>query len=504
MSTNDKPNVDGKKAIIGISAIAVIFFVYNFFQKKTDNQEVSTPVPIATTHQEDLVNGIGNVDRDASLTQFSKQLDSLRQENNRTKEQLINLAEESKKEKRELQQELNSEIRKLSEKLAEADKTSMDGSYLNANAADAGKKLDLPSSPGETNVEGLNFDDFNLGTPNLNETPSQRTSGDPYGPNYFILRPQTTAVQGPKSGGGASVNQNGSDTFVDVTGPDTNGFDRASTNTDNKMTQAFDEMHGRTPSQQNSLPPEDNLKFGVGVSKEREAYVVPAFSYVEVTTLHGVACPIGASQPGAQSKIPARPVVLPVHGIFKGPNNVERDLGTIHLMGLCSGNRTSSSSTGRATIKIERLSYWDEEGGSQYVPVSGYIVDKRDNEQDVFGRLDETSGKVLAMQSAAAAAAAYATTLSQAEFTNQQSIGDGNVNTTQTLTGDANKAAAQQGIAAMFTKIAERFEAEANAAVDTVIVEPGIKLQFVSDTPFQVLKPSEPFEIDPDAYDVLI
>ncbi len=79
-------------------------------------------------------------------------------------------------------------------------------------------------------------------------------------------------------------------------------------------------------------------------------------------------------------------------------------------MGLCSGNRNSSSNTGRATIRIEQLSYWDETGGAQTVPATGYIVDTRDNEQDVYGRLDKASGRTLALQSAAAAAAAYAST----------------------------------------------------------------------------------------------
>jgi hypothetical protein len=237
-----------------------------------------------------------------------------------------------------------------------------------------------------------------------------------------------------------------------------------------------------------------------------DTYVIPAFSFVEVTTLHGVACPIGANAPGASSssKIPARPVVLPVHGIFHGPNGVVRDLGTIHLMGLCSGRRTSSSTTGRATIRVEQLSYWDASGGAQMVPATGYIVDVRDNEQDVYGKVDKASGRTLALQSAAAAAAAFATTLSSSEFTNTSSVQNGTSSATSQLTGDATKAAVSQGIGAMFQKISERFEDEANSAIDTILVEPGIRLQFVSDQPISVLKPLEPFDIDSSMYDTLI
>ncbi|MCY1464094.1 hypothetical protein D9M71_820740 [compost metagenome] len=81
---------------------------------------------------------------------------------------------------------------------------------------------------------------------------------------------------------------------------------------------------------------------------------------------------------------------------------------------------------------------------------------------------------------------------------------NGTSSTTSQLTGNATKAAVNEGIAGMFKKISERFEREANAAVDTVIVEPGIKLRFVTDQTFRVLKPAEAFDIDPGMYDTLI
>jgi len=61
-----------------------------------------------------------------------------------------------------------------------------------------------------------------------------------------------------------------------------------------------------------------------------------------------------------------------------------------------------------------------------------------------------------------------------------------------------------QGIAAIFGKIAERFEQEANAAIDTVVVEPGIRLRFVTDQPIYIFKPAEAFDIDAGKGDVLL
>lgn len=106
----------------------------------------------------------------------------------------------------------------------------------------------------------------------------------------------------------------------------------------------------------------------------------------------------------------------------------------------------------------------------------------------------------------AAAAAAFATTMSASEFTTQNNLssnGNGST-TTQQLTGDASKAAVSQGIAALFTKIGQRFEQEANAAIDTVVVEPGIRLRFVTDQPIYIYKPAEAFDIDAGMRDVLL
>jgi hypothetical protein len=150
------------------------------------------------------------------------------------------------------------------------------------------------------------------------------------------------------------------------------------------------------------------------------------------------------------------------------------------------------------------MSYWDEGGDAQMSTSTGYLVDTRDNEQDVYGRLDKASGSTLAYESAAAAGAAFAAALSQSEYTTQNNVGTNGSTSVQQLTGSATKAATTQGVAAIFTKIADRFEQQANAAIDTVVVEPGIRLRFVTDQPIHVYKPAEAFDLDAGKSDVLL
>jgi hypothetical protein len=150
------------------------------------------------------------------------------------------------------------------------------------------------------------------------------------------------------------------------------------------------------------------------------------------------------------------------------------------------------------------MSYWDEAGDSQMTSSTGYIVDTRDNEQDVYGRLDQASGRTLALESAAAAGSAFGSALSQSEYTNQSNLGPNGSTNVQQLTGNATSAATSQGIAALFGKIAQRFEQEASAAIDTVVVEPGIRLRFVTDQPIYIYKPAEAFDIDAGRSDVLL
>lgn len=517
MSTNPpSPSGPNKKLIWIFAAIGGGMFLFGkWTETKSSEQPVAgVQAPARIDAGPAGVNQITGQDADAALVQFSKQLEAMKADAARAQNDRLKSDKARDQQMREMQQQNNAQTRALSEEIADLRKKGVDELYAAINKKDTSTNS-FPDVPGmKVPSGGLSFDgDFDLG-PATGPSSAPVPPSNPYGPNYIVLTPPIqarTTFQGD-SGGGPGT-QSESSLFADMSAP---GANNQNTNAANgNLNAQFNDVYGQPANNQQAFqsPPQPAAQ-PVALTPEQAAakkkadgkYTIEGFSFVEVTTLHGVSCPIGANAPGASdgNKIPARPVVLPIHGIFHGPNGVVRDVGTAHLMGLCSGERTSSSSTGRATIKVERMSYWDASGGAQMVTASGYIVDMRDNEANVYGKLDKASGRTLALQSAAAAAAAYATTLSSAEFTNTSSVQNGTSSATSQLTGDATKAAVSQGIGAMFQKISDRFEAEADAAVDTVLVEPGIRLRFITTQPIDVVKPLEPFDIDASMYDTLI
>jgi hypothetical protein len=515
VSEEKKPASSKSKAAMGVGIIAVALLAYNFIAGDGTKKDVADNGPKPIEIGSDPVNAITVTDKDAALSQFAKKIESQDMKFISLQREWAEKEVASQRKIREQEQSFNTKLRDLSEEVAKFKEDEINKTYQAANKADNGKAGLIPPMPDQLpalgNGPGLDFDklDFDLsGTPPA--APVKPTN--PYGPNYFILRPQQSApITTTKNGGASSATEE--DLFSAMSQPapqQTSNSQYIDTPLEQQGAQQQPPTQAdvnRTNVQQQQQDQNSFKGVAPTASGNQKLETIPAFSYVEVTTLHGVACPIGANSPGNSSatNIPARPVVLPVRGIFRGPNGASNDTGTIHLMGLCSGRRTSSSSTGRATIRLEQMSYWDSSGGSQMVPATGYIVDTRDNEQDVYGRIDKATGRTLALQAASAAAAAYATTLSQAEFTTQNNMSvEGTSSNTSQLTGNATKAAVSQGIGAMFTKIGQRFEQEANASVDTVVVEPGIKLRFVTDQPISILKPAEAFDLKSKADDVLL
>lgn len=498
-----------KKLIMIMGAIGLgMLAIGQFTSSGTDAPTSKPSAPAMIDPPTGGVNQLSAVDKDAALTLMRKELEAMREQNNRNEQNRVKSEKARDEQLRELEGKSNAQARGLSEQIAALKQQGIDDMYAAINLKDKAP-ASLPTAPTIPSIPvpsgGLSFDgDLDLGP---DTSPAPVAKSNPYGPNYHVLRPTGQAQSSfkGKSGGGQGTPEMA--LFEDMSSP-SQGSD---------LNSQFNDVYGAPsssaqptgtaqPVAQSAMVSSQPAPQPQAPKKEVATYEVPAFSFVEVTLLHGVACPIGANSPGASdsNKIPARPVVIPIRGVFHGPNNSEKDLGTAHLMGLCSGRRTSSSTTGRATIRVEQLSYWDESGKAQMVSATGYIVDDRDNEQDVYGRLDKASGRTLALQSAAAAAAAFSTTMSASEFTNTSSVQNGTSSATSQLTGDATKAAVSQGIGAMFTKISQRFEAEADAAVDTVQVEPGIRLRFVTDQPIKVVKPLEPFDIDASMYDTLI
>ena len=517
MSETDKKQspMQSKKALV-IAAIIAGGLAFTFLgnsDKKVEKVDVTAkPIEVGS----DKVNEITVKDKDASLTVFAKQFEVADQKINIVARESSARVEALRKEIKDGNNTLKAQVAALTDDVTALRSKSVDDAYQNANNHDSKtiqKPPALPDKMPDLGLNGgLNFDnlDFNMNAPKP-QLPDQTSAKNPYGPNYFILKPTSTSTTVSRKSGGDSLNASENDLFSSMSTPasqNTNFNDKTAgqgqagpQQQPQQPQKKYDNAAEAYADQQKSSQKSSDL---TDTGPKMQRITIPAFSYVEVTTLHGVRCPIGANSPGAKTEIPARPVVLPVRGIFRGPNGASVDVGTINLMGLCSGRRTSSSDSGRATIRVEQMSYWDEGGDAQMSTSTGYIVDTRDNEQDVYGRLDKASGRTLALESMAAAGAAFATALSQSQYTNQSSLGTNGSTSIQQLTGSATQAATTQGIATIFNKIAGRFEQEANAAIDTVVVEPGIRLRFVTDQPIHVFKPAEAFDLNAGKSDVLL
>lgn len=489
-----------RKALV-LGAIALLAVGVTFLGSR-DGKNVE-PVDVNVNPIEvgsDPVNKITVQDKDAALTQFAKQFESLEQKLVLRDREQSQSTTELRKSFQESKNATQAQIAALRDEIITLRNKNVNDVYQGVNDKDSRQLQTPPPIPDlntDMSFEGLNF---NMSPPQVQQ-PARETNR--YGPNYFILKPDSQTSTISNSSGGNNLSASESELFASMGQPSQQGNTYTTNSAPGSPTQqkqyasaaeAYEDQQRNTSASRSTEAPGPRM----------ERIEIPAFSFVEVTTLHGVACPVGANSPGSQTQIPARPVVLPVRGVFRGPNGSTVDVGTIHIMGLCSGRRTSSSDSGRATIRVEQMSYWDDSGKSQMAASTGYIVDTRDNEQDVYGRLDKASGRTLALESAAAATAAFATGLSQAEFTTQSSLDSNGASTTSQLTGDAGKAAIAQGVAGLFNRIAERFEQEANASIDTVVVEPGIKLRFVTDQPMYIYTPAEAFDIEAAMRDILI
>ncbi|MCF5381940.1 conjugal transfer protein TraB [Pseudomonas syringae] len=517
-SNNDQSLIQNKRFLVvgAVVACALAWTFLNNSTKKVEQVDVAAkPIEVGS----DAVNQITVKDKDASLTVFGKQFEVVDQRFIIFERDAAERDANLRKEMKESTNNLKSQVASLTNDITTLRAKGVEAAYQNANRSDT-KTIQTPPSlpanlPDLSLEKGLNFDNlnFNMDAPQPQQQAQQVQQGsNPYGPNYFILKP--TSANGTttsRKSGGDSLNASEAELFSSMSTPaaqNTNFNDKTAgqgqvqgqAQPQHPQRQYANAAEAYADQQQNN----QNQTGQAPTGPKMERITIPAFSKVNVTTLHGVACPIGANSPGTKSEIPAKPVVLPVRGIFQGPNGSSVDVGSIHLMGLCSGRRTVSSDAGRATIRVEQMSYWDEGGGAQMSGSTGYIVDSRDNEADVYGRLDKASGRTLALESMAAAGSAFASALSQAEYTTQSSLGATGAASVQQLTGSATQAASTQGIAAIFNKIASRFEQEANAAIDTVVVEPGIRLQFITDQPINIYKPAEAFDLDGGKSDVLL
>lgn len=211
-------------------------------------------------------------------------------------------------------------------------------------------------------------------------------------------------------------------------------------------------------------------------------YPIAAASLVEVTLLHGVDCPVsgglGSALTGSDGAglLDNRPLILPITGRFKGPNGQTYDIGHAHLSGVCVGVDMGDDS--RAAVRVERLSYATPDGQEQTVPALGYLVDTRDNRQDIAGRLIEVRGDTLWQSMLASGLAGMASVAQAGQYTVTASSLAG-AGTQQSLTGSATKAALGAGVSQGLQDLATYLNEHRDQRFDVVRIDGGVTATFL-------------------------
>ncbi len=206
---------------------------------------------------------------------------------------------------------------------------------------------------------------------------------------------------------------------------------------------------------------------------------VPGGSFVKITNLHGIDCPIGGDTK-IDDLFSNIPVTLKVRGIFKGPMHASIDLANAHIIGVCVGVQT----TKRARVKVERLSYWDDNGEQQFIPINGYINDASDNSLDIKGTVIETPASDVAYLALSQFLGAFGGGLQNNQFTSTVNSVTGS--TTSTLTGDRFRSALGSGIQSSAAQVSQILANKVAATVPVVHVEAGRDLQLFTSSPFTI------------------
>lgn len=237
------------------------------------------------------------------------------------------------------------------------------------------------------------------------------------------------------------------------------------------------------PAPQEKPAETNTIRSIVGSSKEvvsrYDTLEIGKGSFARAKLLHGIDCPVGGT--GVVTDLFSHvPVTAIVTGKFIGPNGDVVDIGHAEFQGVCVGQRT----TERARIKIESLSYVDEEGKQQDISVNGYINDGSDNSIDVPGFLISTRTDDLIKTASLAGLSTMAAALSGAQFTQTASAAAGT--STSTMTGDVGTSVAASGLAGVLERVATLTAAELEASVDIIRVSAGREIIFYSLEPIKV------------------
>lgn len=217
---------------------------------------------------------------------------------------------------------------------------------------------------------------------------------------------------------------------------------------------------------------------------------IPALSFVRVTLLHGVDCPVqnsplgnaGGSGSGTDTNTSGlggsdMPVVMPIDGKWYGPNKHVYSIGNAFLFGLCTGQEVEGRPT--AVVKLERLSYVGPDGVAQYIPINGYVIDRRDHTMGIRGVLESQKGEQIADASKAAAIAALGNLGLQSGSTTSINPLGGAITSITNL----GKSAVGSAFSAAATQISTYYANRALQSVDVVSVPSGIPLEIINTQP---------------------
>lgn len=231
-----------------------------------------------------------------------------------------------------------------------------------------------------------------------------------------------------------------------------------------------------------------------------DSITVPGNSWVHVTDLHGVACPVANASgqrggDGPRALLSEVPITLPVKGQFHGPNGTTYQMGSPHVSGTCVGQESNRPA---AIVKIERLSYVGPDGKPQFIPINGYLIDRRDNQMGVAGYLDQASGREIALASFAAGMSAAGEVFSDSQF-NTQIFGGGaagGVGSARSIDGGNIPAAvAGDAFGEAFGRIAEFYDRQAARIIPVVRIQAGLPMTMITTTPFEYLAKNSNAEV---------
>lgn len=476
----------------------------------------------------------GSLDPFAAMSAMTRRQEMLEQQldevTGKLEEAQGSQEELSKLEKRYGQ--LEGQIRELTQMLMDDAENSRRRDRQNAAALnDEGDDLafDLEGGLSESDISGENPN--TSGEFALHPRPKPRS---PYGENYIVLngggRNPITAGANPFGPSSSPQTQaDGERLFGDGEGleaPNPFGEENGNGSTTTAANASIESARptGMTPEYESNVQAgyagADRTERSQPASQAREnsepdpdtTINVPAFSFVEAETLHGLDCPIGAElprsaegnaggvTPGAAQPMP---VVLPLRGKIRGPNGNVVNLGTAHVMGWCIGRRVDRGESGRAMIKVESISYWDRHGEPQYLnSISGDVISLLDNHRGIQAPVDEVRRSYLGDQAGAAALAAAATQTNQAQFEETRNPNGG---VDQVFNGNQGLAVGSKAASAAFSTIAELINQEARQAFDVVRVPSGAPVRVLFMAPFEVTNTKLEVEDEIlDAYDVLI